>query len=175
MAFSPDGGRVVTGIDTTVQQWDAREGNAIGQPLSFQKPVEQVAFNARGDRIVSASAQTWVISDSNLISDTNRGRGTLQISDANPDSGLAAELGGSRAAHLGHGNGAFALYVLEEGPRIVVVQQDTLRWLNADTGEQIGPTVVSDALPGIRRLDISPTGSGLQSRGPTTTSGSWTL
>jgi WD40 repeat protein len=137
VAFSPDGSRIVTGVDTTEQQWDAR-GHRIGEPLKFRTPVSQVAFDARGDRVVTASTQT------------------LQVVDSNRQNGLAAEVGGSRAAHLGDGQTPFAVYVLDEGLRIATVRDSALRWLNIDTGDQIGPTVVSDALRGIAQFDISP-------------------
>ena len=40
--------------------------------------------------------------------------------------------------------------------RIATVRDSALRWLNIDTGDQIGPTVVSDASRGIAQFDISP-------------------
>jgi flagellar biosynthesis GTPase FlhF len=62
VAFSPDGSRIVSGSDDkTLRLWDARTGQAIGQPLTgHQSAVWSVAFSPDGSRIVSGSSDNTV-------------------------------------------------------------------------------------------------------------------
>ena len=57
VAFSPDGGRIVSGGgDNTVRVWDADSGQPIGLPLTgHTSQVLSVAFSPDGKRIVSGS------------------------------------------------------------------------------------------------------------------------
>ena len=149
VAFSPDGARIATGgSDKTVRLWDAHTVQPIGPPLRFQAPVSDVAFTRQGNRIVAVSGDT------------------VEVSDADPDAALIRELGGSKAAQLAQGEAAFALYTTMDDPRIAVVRDDTLRWLDPDTGQQRGQTVVSDALRGISQFDVSPDNRWLALAGP---------
>ena len=110
------------------------------------EPVTEVAF--QGDRIVSISGES------------------LSTSDANPMATMAAELPGSKSAHLAGSDQAFAMYTLPDGPRILIVDDDKLRWVNPDTGDQIGNTLVSDAFRGVTQIDISPDKGWLALAGP---------
>ena len=81
VSFSSDGSRVVTGrTDGNVIISYVATGKQIGDTIFFMEPVTQVAF--RDNRIISISGQS------------------LSISDTTPEATLAAELPGSKSAHL---------------------------------------------------------------------------
>lgn len=65
VAFSPDGGRIVSGsTDNTVRLWDARTGTAIGGPLlGHSGVVARVAFSPDGTRVMSVSGDAWRVWD----------------------------------------------------------------------------------------------------------------
>ena len=137
IAFSPAGDRIVTaGSDKMIRIWDAHTGRPVGDTLTFLSPVRDVAFTRQGNRIVSVSGDT------------------VQTSDVDPDARLPVEAHGSQVAHLADTKAAWVLTT--DAPRIAVVDEGSLRWLDPDTGEQVGRTVVSDALREIKGLlDIS--------------------
>ena len=63
MAFSPDGGRIVSGSDDhTVRLWDATTGQPIGEPLTGHKGDGVAAWRSAptGSRIVSGSDDSTV-------------------------------------------------------------------------------------------------------------------
>ncbi|HTX98109.1 MAG TPA: hypothetical protein VME67_26720 [Mycobacterium sp.] len=137
IAFSSTGDRVVTaGTDKMIRLWDAHTGQPVGDPVGLLSPVDGVAFTRQGNRIVGVSGDT------------------VQTLDVDSDAGLPVEAPGSRVAHLADTHAAWVMTT--DPPRIAVVNEGSLRWLDPDTGEQVGPTVVSDALPEIGKLlDIS--------------------
>src|SRR6266550_1920288 len=54
VAFSPDGTRIVSGSDHTIQVWDARSGDVVAGPFEgHTNYVMSVAFSPDGTRIVS--------------------------------------------------------------------------------------------------------------------------
>lgn len=105
--------------------------------------MRQVAFTEGGKRIVSCSS------------------GTCEISNADPYDQLPEETGGSKAGQLAANSilGEIEGYGLETpqhgDPRIVVTSNGTLRYLDPDTGQQIGPVITSDAVRGMTRYDVS--------------------
>jgi WD40 repeat protein len=136
IAFSPAGDRIATaGSDKMIRTWDAHTGQPIGDTLTFQFPLRDVAFTRQGNRIVSVSGDT------------------IETSDVDPDVRLPVETHGSKMAHLADGSTAFALYVMKDASRIAVFNEGSLRWLDPDTGDQIGRTVVSDALREIKQFN----------------------
>ena len=148
VAFSPSGDRIATGgMDKTLRLWDAHTGTPIGDPLRFQEPVREVAFTRDGGRIVGVTG--------GLDSDQ-----TMQIVNADPDARLPAETRASRAAQLAQmttdAGFAYRLKVTTNGPQILVLDDRALRRLNADSGDQLGQAIVSDALRGISAYDVSP-------------------
>jgi WD40 repeat protein len=138
VAFSPSGDRVVTaGSDKMIREWDAHTGQPVGDPVGLQSPIYDVAFTRNGNGIVSVSGAT------------------VQTFDIDPEARLLVETHGSKVAHLANTKAAYGLYAMTDAPRIAVVGDGTLRWLDPDTGEQIGPTVVSDALRDINHMAMS--------------------
>ena len=147
IAFSPDGSRIVTGsTDGNIRIRDVASGEEVGDTIGFMEPVTEVAFH--NDRIVSISGQS------------------LSTSDPNPMATMAAELPGSKSAHLAESDQAFAMYTGPDGPRILIVDGDTLRWVDPDTGNQLGDTLVSDSLRDVSQIDISPDRRWLALAGP---------
>ena len=142
VAFSPDGSRIVTGgRDKTVRLWDAHTGQPTGDPLTIQDPVLDVAFTGTQSQIVSVSANS------------------VQIFDADHRGGLGTELRGIQAAQLSTALRDSGLSAWSdntpEGPRLIVVGNGTLRRLDADSGEDVGQTIVSDALTEVSAFDFS--------------------
>jgi WD40 repeat protein len=137
IAFSPAGDRVVTaGSDKMIRLWNAHTGQPVGDPLGLQSPVYCVAFTSQGNGIVAVSGDT------------------VQTFDVDPDARLPVEAHASKVAHLADTNAPWVLTT--DAPRIAVVNEGSLRWLDPDTGDQIGQTVGSDALREIKQLlDIS--------------------
>jgi WD40 repeat protein len=63
-AFDPAGERVVTASDDgTGRIWDARTGEPIGKPLRHQGAVFSAAFDAKVERVVTATVCTARIWD----------------------------------------------------------------------------------------------------------------
>jgi WD40 repeat protein len=138
IAFSPAGDRVVTaGSDKKIRLWNAHTGQPVGDPLGSQSPVYDVAFTRHGNGIVSVSGDT------------------VQTFNVDPDARLPVETHGSKVAHLAHTDTAFWLYANTDPPRVAVFSKGSLRWVDPDTGEQVGRTVVSEALREISLFDMS--------------------
>src|SRR5262249_16506420 len=56
IALSPDGLRVATaGDDKTVQIWEAATGKRLNRALDHAEMVERIAFDAKGDRLITAT------------------------------------------------------------------------------------------------------------------------
>ncbi len=119
IAFSPDGQRIVSANNETLQLRDAASGEPIGAPLKgHTKIVWCVAFSPDGRRIVSGSTDM-----------------TLRLWDATTGEPIGAPL-------QGHRDGVLSVDFSPDGRRIVSGSTDmTLRLWDATTGESIGPPV----------------------------------
>jgi len=135
IAFSPMGDRVVTaGSSKGLRLWDAHTGKSVGKALGLQSPLYDVAFTREGNRIVTVSGDT------------------VQTFDVDSDARLPVETRGSKVANLADTNANGAWVLTTDVPRIGVVNEGSLRWLDPDTGEPVGQAVSSDALREDNRL-----------------------
>ncbi|MBW4527747.1 MAG: caspase family protein [Phormidium tanganyikae FI6-MK23] len=115
VAFSRDGQRIVSGGLDTVRLWDARTGQAIGQPLKGHSAVvASVAFSSDGQRIVSGS-----------------GDNTVRLWDARTGQAIGQPL-------KGHSSLVTSVAFSPDGQRIVSGSEDeTVRLWDAKTGQAI--------------------------------------
>jgi len=139
VAFSPNGNDVVTGgSDRTLLLWDAHTGQLKGLPLTFQEPLKAVGFTPHGNRIVAISGDT------------------VQVTNADSNAGLVAEITGSTTAHLAQLGAGYGINTTTDSPRITVLSDGTFRQLDADTGDQIGQIIALDVLQDWARATVSP-------------------
>jgi len=65
VAFSRDGRRLVAAGDTSARVWDIATGAALTAPLDHEGRVDDVAFNSKGDRVLTldggATVHAWRI------------------------------------------------------------------------------------------------------------------
>jgi len=139
VAISPNGNDVVTGgSDRTMLLWDAHTGQLKGLPLSFQEPLQAVGFTPHGNRIVAISGDT------------------VQVTNADSNAGLIAEISTSTTAHLAQLGAGYGINTTTDSPRIFVLSDGTFRQLDADTGDQIDQITVSEELQDWVQATVSP-------------------
>jgi WD40 repeat protein len=62
VAFSPDGGRIVSGArDATARIWDSRDGNELACLRGHDDQVRSVAFSPSGNLVTTASGQVQIL------------------------------------------------------------------------------------------------------------------
>ncbi|KIJ36187.1 hypothetical protein M422DRAFT_179718, partial [Sphaerobolus stellatus SS14] len=117
VAFSPNGKHIVSGSrDKTIQIWDAKTGEAVGDPLQgHQDSVMTVAFSRDGKHIVSGSRDK-----------------TIRIWDAKTGEAVGEP-------HQGHQHSVWTVAFSPDGKHIVSGSEDkTIRIWDAKTGEAVG-------------------------------------
>ncbi len=137
VAYSPDGGRIVSGsYDKTLRIWDAQTGAPIGEPLGgHEYSVRSVAYSPDGSRIVSGSEDN-----------------TLRIWDAQTGAPIGEPLSG-------HEDSVWSVAYSPNGSRIVSGSSDnTLRIWDAQTGAPIGEPLTGHE-DGVWSVAFSPNGS----------------
>ena len=117
VAISPDGRRIVSGLDNgTIQVRDVETGEALGTPFQGHTGwVLSVAISPDGTRIVSGSEDK-----------------TIQMWDAETGKPLGAPL-------QGHTHRVWSVAISPDGTRIVSGSLDgTIRVWDAETGKSLG-------------------------------------
>jgi eukaryotic-like serine/threonine-protein kinase len=138
LAFSPDGGRVVTGSqDKTAIVWDSVSGDATLELVGHQYPIESVAYSPDGKTIATASFDR-----------------TAKLWDA--------QTGREKVTFTGHTNAIVSMAFSPDGKWLLTgSDDDTTRIWSANDGRELnvfrGPVKCVAVAPNGRKLA---TGSG---------------
>ena len=131
--FSPDGRLFLTAGDGRVQLWDRATCRRIGSPLRHAGPLSDASFSPDGRFVLTASddatAHVTDIGQNDLIPPSDRAE------RPEPGAGAgAAPLPGSTFP-----DGQFS----PDGSRVVLTDHRLVRLVETETGQPIGPPVVS--------------------------------
>jgi len=193
VSFSPDGSMIVSGSgDNTLRLWDAKTGEAIGQPLSGHTgAVNSVAFNPDGNTVASGSFDKTV-----RLWDVNTGKAIGQLfSHAQPVTSVAFSPDGNTIVSgswdntvwlwdlnteeaiaqpfSGHTKPILSVAFSPDGNTIVSGSWDkTVRLWNVETGEAIGQPFSGHTKP-VLSVFFSPDGSTIVSSSDDSTVRLW--
>lgn len=175
VAFSPNGTRVVTGLeDNTARLWDGRTGAPLGEWMRHEGRVGCVVFSPDGTRVVSGSddktARLWDGRTGAPLGDWMRHEGKVESVAFSPD-GTHVVTGSYGIARLWDGRtGALLSEPLRvkyrltgvafspDGTRVVTGSQDgTLRMWDGRTGTPLGEPLLDGM--GVNSVAFSPDGS----------------
>jgi len=161
VAFSPDGTRLASGSDDdgTVRLWDARTGEALGEPWrGHENLVSSVAFSPDGTRLASGSydgtVRLWDARTGKALGEPWRGheRGVSSVTFSPDGTRLASgsndgtvRLWDARMGEAlgepwrGHERGVSSVAFSPDGTRLASGSYDgTVRLWDARTGEALG-------------------------------------
>jgi WD40 repeat protein len=127
VAFSPDGGRVLSGnFDNTIKLWDAATGALIRTFEGHSSPVTSVAFSPDGSRVLSATSGSVLLPTGDLIGNDN----TIKLWDA--------ATGSLIRTFEGHSVPVTSVAFSPDGSRVLSGSQDrTIKLWDAATGALI--------------------------------------
>ncbi|KDR71319.1 hypothetical protein GALMADRAFT_144010 [Galerina marginata CBS 339.88] len=160
VAFSSDGGRVVSGSgDRTVRIWDTETGKQVGEPFQgHTESILSVAFSPDGRRIVSGSGDTtariWDTETGKQVGEPFQGHTRWVRSVAfSPDGKRVVSGSDDKTVRMweaetrlqigeplhGHTDRIFSVAFSPDGRRVVSGSEDkTVRTWDAETGKQVG-------------------------------------
>jgi WD40 repeat protein/serine/threonine protein kinase len=164
-AISPDGRRLAlaTEGDHTVRIWDVASGKARGQSMPHPTTVTRLALSAKGDRIVTASADqrawVWRIDSGSLAFAPWRHEGIVEQVHFSPDGRLVvsagsdnrvrvrdAETGLERTPWLSHNGSVVEALCRGDGRQLVTVGQDgSARLWDLDAAGGPGEIIAGEA------------------------------
>ncbi|RYP77557.1 hypothetical protein DL770_007058 [Monosporascus sp. CRB-9-2] len=139
VAFSPDGGRIVSGSDDyTVKIWDAKSGKEVRTIKGHGSKVTSVAFSPDGSRIASGSVDNTV-----KIWDTKSGKEVRTLK--------------------GHGNSVTLVTFSPDGSRIASGSDDrTVKIWDAKSGKKVHTEYMGRAVVCLRFKSSNDSGLRLQ-------------
>jgi len=156
VAFSPDGGTVLTGSsDNTARLWDARTGKPLTAPLQHQSAVNAVAFSPDGGTVLTGTsdntARLWDARTGKPLTAPLQHQGFVVAVAFSPDGGTVltgswdntarlwdARTGKPLTAPLQHQGSVVAVAFSPDGGTVLTGSMDnTARLWDARTGKPL--------------------------------------